>query len=78
MDDADAIDAYVDLARNAFEGAALRVVALAQKAIGLKSFLRPNPLERLIRDLTTYLRQPNLDVSLMSAAALRLRAGEGS
>ena len=78
VNDADAIDAYVDLARNAFEGTALRVVALAQKAIGLKSFLRPNPLERLIRDLTTYLRQPNLDVSLMSAAAFRLRTGEGS
>ena len=75
VDDADAIDAYVDLARNAFEGAALKVVALAQKAIGLKSFLRPNPLERLMRDLTTYLRQPNLDMSLLSAAAYRLQAG---
>lgn len=74
--DADAIDATVDLARNAFEAAALEVVALAQKAVGLRSFLRPNPLERLIRDLTTYLRQPNLDVSLMSAAAFRLRESE--
>ena len=73
VDDADAIDAYVDLARNAFETASLRVVALAQKTIGLKSFLRPNPLERLVRDLTTYLRQPNLDMSLLSAAAYRLR-----
>ena len=75
FEDAEAVDAYVDLARNAFEGAALKVVALAQKAIGLKSFLRPNPLERLIRDLTTYLRQPNLDMSLMSAAAFHLRSG---
>ena len=77
IEDAEAIDAYVDLARNAFEGAALRVVALAQKAIGLKSFLRPNPLERLVRDLTTYLRQPNLDMSLLSAAAYRLRGRDG-
>ena len=76
--DAEAIDAYVDLARNAFEAVALRLVALAQKSIGLKAFLRPNPLERLIRDLTTYLRQPNLDVSLLSAAAFRLRAGDAS
>ena len=75
VEDAEAIDAYVDLARNAFERAALKVVALAQKAIGLKSFLRPNPLERLTRDLTTYLRQPNLDMSLLSAAAYRLRVG---
>ena len=75
-DDAAAVDAYVDLARNAFEGAALQAVACAQKAIGLKSFLRPNPLERVIRDLTTYLRQPALDASLASAAAFHLAAIE--
>ena len=70
----DAIDAYVDLARNAFEAAALRVIALAQKALGLNAFLRPNPVERIVRDLATYLRQPALDVSLMSAASFHLRA----
>lgn len=72
FDDAAAVDAYVDLARNAFEVAALGVVALAQKAIGLKAFLRPNPMERIIRDLTTYLRQPALDASLVSAASFHL------
>ncbi len=66
--DPNVIDATVDLARNAFEGAALRVIALAQKAIGLRAFLRPNPLERIIRDLSTYMRQPALDASLTSAA----------
>ena len=72
--DADAvfIDSYVDLARNAFEQAALRVVSAAQKAIGLRAFMRPNPMERVIRDLSTYLRQPALDLSLTSAAAFRL------
>ena len=77
FDNADEVDAYVDLARNAFEDAALQVVQLAQKAIGLKAFMRPNPMERLVRDLTTYLRQPALDVSLMSAASFHLsrRAG---
>ena len=73
FEDADEVDAYVDLARNAFEDAALRVVQLAQKALGLKAFMRPNAIERLVRDLTTYLRQPALDVSLMSAAAFHLR-----
>ena len=73
FDKAEAVDAYVDLARNAFEATALRVIAHAQKAIGLKAFLRPNPLERVIRDLTTYLRQPALDASLISAAAYHLR-----
>lgn len=72
FDDADAVDAYVDLARNAFETAALEVMARAQKAIGLKAFLRPNPLERMIRDLSTYMRQPALDASLISAARFHL------
>ncbi len=72
------VDAYVDLARNAFEAAALQVIPLAQKALGLKCFLRPNPLERIIRDLSTYLRQPALDVSLMSAAAFHLQGGRAS
>lgn len=70
--DCDAVDAYVDLARNAFEMAALRLIALTQKAIGLKAFMRPNPMERIIRDLTTYMRQPALDLSLSSAAAFHL------
>lgn len=70
--DADAIDAYVDLARNAFERAALEVIAGAQKAIGLKALLRPNPLERMIRDLSTYMRQPALDLSLMAGARHQL------
>ena len=68
----ESIDAYVDLARNAFEQAAVRTIALVQKAIGLKSFLRPNPIERIARDLATYLRQPALDLSLDSAAGFHL------
>ena len=71
-DDPAAIEAYVDLARNAFEAAALEVVSCAEKAIGLKAFTRPNPLERIVRDLQTYLRQPALDASLLSAAAFYL------
>ena len=71
-EDAEAIDAYVDLARNAFEAAALEVIACAEKAIGLKAFTRPNALERVVRDLQTYLRQPALDASLLSAAAFQL------
>ena len=63
------IDAYVDMARGAFERAALLVVEHAQKSVGLKAFMKPSPIERIIRDLTTYLRQPGLDASLESSAA---------
>ena len=63
------IDAYVDLMRGTFERAALLVVEHAQKSLGLKAFMHPNPVERIARDLATYLRQPNLDGSVDSAAA---------
>ena len=72
--DPQVVDATVDLGRSAFEGAALRVMAGAEKAIGLRAFLRPNPLERIIRDLSTYMRQPALDASLVSAAGFFLSA----
>ncbi len=68
-EDPAAIDAYVDLMRGAFEQAALTIVESAQKSLGLKAFMRGNPVDRIIRDLTTYLRQPALDASLDSAAA---------
>lgn len=65
----DGIDAYVDLMRNTVEAAALAVVSLAQKSLGLRAYLAPNEIERIARDLETYLRQPALDASRESAAA---------
>jgi alkylation response protein AidB-like acyl-CoA dehydrogenase len=60
---------YANLARTAVERAALDVLELAQRSVGLAAFLRPNPLERLCRDLATYLRQPAPDRALCVAAA---------
>ncbi|MFC7473616.1 acyl-CoA dehydrogenase family protein [Dankookia sp. GCM10030260] len=60
---------YANLARTAVERAALDVLELAQRSVGLTAFLRPNPLERLCRDLATYLRQPAPDRALGAAAA---------
>ena len=67
-DDAEAIDAYVDLARGTFETAALTVIEATRRNIGLSSFIEPDPLDRVIRDLETYLRQPFLDASHAHAA----------
>ena len=61
-------EAYVNLARLAVERAALDVLELAQRSIGLMAFLRPNPAERIARDLATYLRQPGPDRALTAAA----------
>lgn len=68
------IVAFVNLARLAVEKAGLDVLQLAQRSVGLQGFLRPHPLERLSRDLATYLRQPAPDGALTSAADEILRA----
>ena len=61
--------AYVNLARLAVEAAALELMQLIQRSVGLQAFLRPNPIERISRDLATYLRQPGPDRALTDAAA---------
>lgn len=70
---ADAV-AHVGLARLAVERAALDLLELAQRSVGLQAFMRPNPLERVARDLATYLRQPAPDRVLANAAAFVLAA----
>lgn len=64
-----AVDAYVNLTRLSVERAALEVIQLAERGVGLAAFARPNPIERVVRDLSTYLRQPFPDGALEDAAA---------
>ncbi|MEM7566227.1 MAG: acyl-CoA dehydrogenase family protein [Pseudomonadota bacterium] len=59
--------AQANLTRTAIERAAMDGMAIAQRAIGCAGLLRPHPLERLVRDLTVYLRQPNPDGALAQA-----------
>jgi alkylation response protein AidB-like acyl-CoA dehydrogenase len=61
--------AYVNLARLSVEAAALELMQLVQRSVGLQAFMRPNPIERIARDLATYLRQPGPDRALTDAAA---------
>jgi alkylation response protein AidB-like acyl-CoA dehydrogenase len=62
------ITAYVNLARRAVEAAGLEVIGLAQRSLGLSAFQHGNPVERLMRDIATYLRQPAMDEALEEAA----------
>lgn len=64
--------AYVNLARIAVETAVLDALRHMQRSLGLAAFVRPNPVERLARDLGTYLRQPAPDAVLTEAAAYML------
>ncbi len=56
--------AVANAARSAVEECALFVLEEAERAVGLIGLLAPHPLERRIRDLRTYLRQPNPDGAL--------------
>ncbi len=60
--------AYVQLARAAVDAACVSAIQLAQRSAGLAAFARPHPIERICRDLATYLRQPALDEVIDEAA----------
>ncbi|MBC7504458.1 MAG: acyl-CoA/acyl-ACP dehydrogenase [Sandarakinorhabdus sp.] len=70
--DPGAVDALVNFARHEFERAALAIIERVERGIGLSAMLRPDPVERIVRDLTTYLRQPFPDVALDAAAGWAL------
>jgi alkylation response protein AidB-like acyl-CoA dehydrogenase len=59
--EADTITAYAGMARMAIEKICLEVLALTQRCVGARGLLRPWPFERMVRDLTMYLRQPAPD-----------------
>jgi alkylation response protein AidB-like acyl-CoA dehydrogenase len=61
--------AYIGLARIAVESACLDGMRLVQRSLGLGAFRRGTPVERICRDLATYLRQPAPDEVLTEAAA---------
>ena len=59
--------AYVNMARTAIERICLDTIELTQRSVGVRGLLKPHPLERLVRDLTLYLRQPVPDAALTNA-----------
>jgi alkylation response protein AidB-like acyl-CoA dehydrogenase len=65
----DQVVPYVNFARLAVERAGLDLMELVHRSVGLQGFMRPHPIERISRDLATYLRQPGPDRALTSAAA---------
>lgn len=65
--DAEATVAYANLVRTAVEEICLRVLQLAERCVGARGLLQPEPFERLHRDLTHYLRQPAPDAAVADA-----------
>ncbi|MDO9413289.1 MAG: acyl-CoA dehydrogenase family protein [Pseudolabrys sp.] len=67
-DDAASIVAFANMTRMVTERAALDVMEAVQRGVGLMAFIRPSPIERICRDLATYLRQPVPDLAMSDAS----------
>jgi len=65
--DGEALVAYINMARTAIERICLDSMRLAEQTVGARGLLPPHPFERIIRDLTLYLRQPAPDAALAGA-----------
>jgi len=59
----DALAAYVNALRTTTEDICLQTLRLAERSVGARGLLQPEPFERLHRDLTHYLRQPAPDAA---------------
>lgn len=70
--DIDQIVNYANMTRLAIETVCLDVIRLTERAVGARGLLQPLPIERIIRDLTLYLRQPAPDAALASVGKLVL------
>ena len=57
---------YVNMARTVIEQICMDIIQLCERSIGTRGLLPPHPMERIIRDLTLYLRQPGFDATLRS------------
>ena len=60
----EAVVAYANMVRTAIGSIGEEVLRLAERSVGVRGLMRPHPIERVGRDLTTYLRQPNPDGAL--------------
>ena len=74
--DADTTVAHANLVRSAIEALCLQLLPLAERCVGARGLLRPEPFERLHRDLTHYLRQPAPDAALADAGRYALESHE--
>jgi alkylation response protein AidB-like acyl-CoA dehydrogenase len=75
---ADEAVAYVNLARTAVETACLDALRHVQRSLGLAAFMQGSMVERIARDLATYLRQPAPDDVLLEAAGYFIQQGVGA
>ncbi len=61
-----ALVAYSNMVRTAIEQICMDAIQLCSRSVGTRGLLPPHSIERIIRDLTLYLRQPAFDASIAS------------
>jgi alkylation response protein AidB-like acyl-CoA dehydrogenase len=66
------IMSYAGMTRTAIEQIALDMIRWSQQSVGARGLARPEPFERIIRDLTMYLRQPAPDATLAGVGEFSL------
>ncbi len=69
---AEQLVAYTNMVRTAIEQICMDVMQLCERIVGTRGLLAPYPAERIIRDLTLYLRQPAFDAALGSVGEYAL------
>jgi alkylation response protein AidB-like acyl-CoA dehydrogenase len=71
-DQADKLVAYANMVRTVIEQICMDVMQLCERSVGTRGLLPPHPMERIIRDLTLYLRQPVFDAALANVGQYAL------
>ncbi|PZV08982.1 MAG: acyl-CoA dehydrogenase [Leptolyngbya sp.] len=64
--------AYANMMRTAIEQICIDTMQLCQRSVGTRGLLPPHAMERVIRDLTLYLRQPAFDAALAGVGSYAL------
>ena len=68
--------AWANMTRLAIERVCLDVMERVERSVGARGLLRPWPFERVLRDLTLYLRQPAPDAALDQVGRQLLEGAE--
>lgn len=63
-DHPEAFVSYANMMRSAIEHICMDVLTHAERTVGARGLMRPQPMERMMRDLRMYLRQPTPDAAL--------------
>lgn len=70
--EAENVAAYACMMRTAIERICTEVIVHVERSVGARGLMRPEPFERMVRDLTMYLRQPAPDAAAARVARLVL------